>query len=163
IERGAPSLREQRPDLPRGIVSCVDRALSVAPGRRPTAAGLAGSLREAAGQLPRRRPAARKGPHLRLAAAPLPARSLPRREAVGGAARIGALGVPGTESLLAAGRALGRELEGDPQLLALACALALGAVALPLVRGRGPLAAAAYGLVVGGLTVAVPPYVTDVP
>jgi eukaryotic-like serine/threonine-protein kinase len=56
IERGAPSLREQRPDLPRSVVSCVDRALSVAPGRRPTAAGLSGLLRQVAGEL-RRRPA----------------------------------------------------------------------------------------------------------
>ena len=59
IAKGAPSLRDQRPDLPRPIVSCVDRALSVAPGRRPTAAGLAGTLREAAGEL-KRRPQARK-------------------------------------------------------------------------------------------------------
>src|SRR5205807_9680994 len=67
IEKGAPTLREQRPDLPRPIVSCVDRALSVAPGRRPTAAGLAGTLREAAQDL--KRPAAgRKRATLKLAA-----------------------------------------------------------------------------------------------
>src|SRR5579859_5483887 len=64
IERGAPTLREQRPDLPRPIVACVDRALSVAPGRRPTAATLAGALRQAATEL-RRRPV-RKGSHLRV-------------------------------------------------------------------------------------------------
>src|SRR5438270_5974398 len=67
IEKGAPTLREQRPDLPRPIVSCVDRALSVAPGRRPTAAGLAGTLREAAQDL--KGPAAgRKRATLKLAA-----------------------------------------------------------------------------------------------
>src|SRR5205823_2306655 len=66
IERGAPSLREQRPDLPRPIVSCVDRALSPAPGRRPTAAGLAGTLREAATGLKRKSPS-RKRARLKLA------------------------------------------------------------------------------------------------
>ena len=302
IEKGAPTLREQRPDLPRQIVSCVDRALSVVPGRRPTAAGLAGSLRTAAGEL-RRRPAARPSRHLRLAtpslrrpslrarvapegkavehgqravaaagaaaAAGLTAHVLPffpsgwplglaavaavttllseragvafclavpllplgnysfglaalyavvalaalaafwrapragllaalgaglgaigalallpllglavRRPswraagvalavvvaaAVSGAARIGALGVPATDSLLSAGRAVAAEVAGDPQMLALAGALALAAAALPFVRGRGPLAATAYGLVVCGMTVAPPPHAASVP
>lgn len=297
IERGAPSLREQRPDLPRSIVSCVDRALSVAPGRRPTAAGLAGTLREAAGDLKRRSPA-RKRAALKLAAPPAPrapasvreliepaqrglaaagaaaaagmtthvlpffpahwplgiaavaaaltlwservglafclcAPVLPlgnyslglaalygvaaaallaaswrtpragllaalgagvgpigavgllpvlglvvrwpaRRAAsvaaavlgaagIGGASRIGALGVPATNSLVAAGRALARELAGRPQLLATAGALALGTAVLPLVRGRGPFAAAAYALVVGGLTVVPAPHAPNVP
>jgi hypothetical protein len=298
IERGAPTLGEQRPDLPRSIVSCVDRALAVAAGRRPTAAGLAGSLRQAAGELRRRRPATRRSRHLRLAAPPVPAAALRRSAvlghgqraagaagaaaaagltahalpffpsgwplglaaaaavttllspragiafclaipvlplgnyafglaalyaiaalvallaywrapragllvalgaalgaigmlgvlpvvalavrsparraasvvlavlvaaAIGGATRIDTLGVPATDGLLVAGGALGRQLAGDPQVLALAGALALGAVALPLVRGRGPLAALAYGLVVGGATVAAPPYATNVP
>jgi hypothetical protein len=83
--------------------------------------------------------------------------------AVGGAARIGALGVPATDSLLTTGRALAAELAGDPQLIALAAALALGAAALPLVRRRGPLAAAAYALVVCGITVAPPPHEANVP
>jgi len=64
IAKGAPTLREQRPDLPRPIVACVDRALSVAPGRRPTAATLAGALRQASTEL-RRRPV-RKGSSLRV-------------------------------------------------------------------------------------------------
>lgn len=298
IEKGAPSLREQRPDLPRPIVSCVDRALSVAPGRRPTAAGLAGSLRESAGELRRRRPAAKKRPHLRLAAPALPAQPLapadaveygeralgavgaaaaagltahvlpffpsgwplglaavaavttllseragvafclavpilplgnysfglaalyaivatiallafwraprsgllvalgaglgvigalgllpilglairaPARRAAGvalavlvagavsGAVHVGALGIPAADGVLTAARALARELAGDPELLALAGALALGAVGLPYVRGRGPFAALAYGLVVGGLTTVAPPHTIDVP
>jgi hypothetical protein len=303
IEKGAPSLREQRPDLPRPIVSCVDRALSVSPGRRPTAAGLAGSLRAAAREL-RRRPVARPARrHLRLAAPSVRAPSLPTRPigpreavehgrralaaggaaaaaglsahvlpffpsgwplglaaaaavtslfseraglafclavpllpignyalglaalyavaalivlvgfwrapragllaalgaglgaigalgllpvlalalrrpawraagaavavlvaaALAGAGRIGALGVPGTDSLLTAGRAVAVELAGDPRGIALAAALALGAAALPFVRGRGPLAAAAYGLAVCGITIAAPPHAANAP
>jgi hypothetical protein len=298
IEKGAPTLREQRPDLPRPIVSCVDRALSVAPGRRPTAAGLAGSLREAAGELKRRRPASPKRAKLHLAAptvrhAPPSVRELvepgqralaaagaaaaagmtthalpffpahwplgiaavaaaltvwservglafclavpvfplgnysfglaalygivalagmvacwrtprsgllaalgaglgpagllgllpvlglvirwPARRAasvaaavlvaaaIGGATRIGALGVPATNSLIAVAGALGRQLENHPQVLATASALAIGTGVLPLVRGRGPFAAAAYGFVIGGLTVAPAPHTPNVP
>jgi hypothetical protein len=297
IEKGAPTLREQRPDLPRSIVSCVDRALSVPPGRRPTAAGLAGTLRESAADL-RRRSAGRKRAKLQLAApaaghAPASVRELvepgqrvlaasgaaaaagmtthvlpffpahwplgiaavaaaltawneraglafclaapvlplgnysfglaalygilalvgmaacwrtpragllaalgaglgpagalgllpvlglvvrwPARRAtsvaaavlvaagIGGATHIGALGVPATNSLFAAGRAVARELGSRPQLLATAGALALGAAVLPLVRGRGPFAAGAYGLVVGGLTVVPAPHAANVP
>jgi len=83
--------------------------------------------------------------------------------AVGGAAHVSALGVPATDSLVTAGRALATELAGDPQLIALAAALALGAAALPLVRGRGPLADAAYALAVCGITVAPPPHEANVP
>ena len=85
IEKGAPTLQEQRPDLPRPIVSCVDRALSVAPGRRPTAAGLAGSLRAATGEL-RRRPVARPSRHLRPATTSLRGPSLRARVATEGKA-----------------------------------------------------------------------------
>jgi eukaryotic-like serine/threonine-protein kinase len=304
IERGASSLREQRPDLPRSIVSCVDRALSVAPGRRPTAAGLTGALREAAGDL-RRRPAHRtraripvRLPRPRLSLLPVlravslspgeveqqaqraiaaagagalagtttaalpffpagwplglagvaaaatllseraglalclavpilplgnyafglaalyaiaaaavlaatwrtpragllaalgaglgpigalgllpvlglvvrwPARralsvagSVLAAAAIGSAGRIQALGVPDTNSLVAAGRALALELAHRPALIATAGALAFGAAVLPLVRRRGPLAAAAYTLVVGGLTVVPAPHTADV-
>src|SRR5581483_5384491 len=89
IERGAPSLREQRPDLPRPLVACVDRALSSAPDRRPTAASLAGALRQAKGELRRRRRSRRTAPArgsrpLRL---PLPALRLPARAIVARGAR----------------------------------------------------------------------------
>ena len=292
IEKGAPTLREQRPDLPRPVVSCVDRALSVAPGRRPTAAGLAGSLRQAAGEL-RRRPSMPSKRRLSVATPAIRPRTLKRAETLGhaervaaaggaaaaagitthvlpffptgwplglaaaafaatlvneraglalclaipilplgnyaqglaflyalaaavalaafwrspraglvgalgaglgpawmigllpvlgltirrpamraagvaaavlvagaiaGAARIGALGVPATTSLVAAAKAVGREVSGNPQLLATAVALAVGAVALPYVRGRGPLAAAGYALGVAGLTVVPVPH-----
>ncbi len=46
IEAGAPSLATVRPDLDRSVVECVDRALSVDPSRRPSAAALAARLRK---------------------------------------------------------------------------------------------------------------------
>jgi eukaryotic-like serine/threonine-protein kinase len=52
IELGAPRLETLRPDLPKRLLELVDRALSVAPSRRPSAAELAGALRGAA--VPRR-------------------------------------------------------------------------------------------------------------
>ena len=52
IEAGAPTLASMRPDLPRLLVTAVDRALDLDPGRRPSAAALAAVLRRAE---PRRR------------------------------------------------------------------------------------------------------------
>src|SRR4051812_15907573 len=52
IEQGAPSLETLRPDLPKRLLELVDRSLSLAPARRPTAAELAQALRGAA--VPRR-------------------------------------------------------------------------------------------------------------
>src|ERR687883_565571 len=46
IERGAPSLAEARPDLPRSLTDAVDAALAREPERRPPAARLAHALRE---------------------------------------------------------------------------------------------------------------------
>ena len=45
IEAGAPGLETLRPDLPRPIISAVNRALEVDPARRPSAATLAATLR----------------------------------------------------------------------------------------------------------------------
>jgi Protein kinase domain len=45
IESGAISLARARPDLPRPLIALVDRALSVEPARRPSAARLAIALR----------------------------------------------------------------------------------------------------------------------
>ena len=53
IGEGAESLAELRPDLPKGLIHLVDRALSLSPARRPSAAELARSLRGAAA--PRRK------------------------------------------------------------------------------------------------------------
>jgi eukaryotic-like serine/threonine-protein kinase len=47
IEAGAPSLASARPDLPRALIAAVDRALSAEPARRPSAAKLAATLRNA--------------------------------------------------------------------------------------------------------------------
>lgn len=49
IARGAPPLRTERPDLPDALLAAVDRALSLDPGRRPSAAKLARLLRRARG------------------------------------------------------------------------------------------------------------------
>ena len=59
IEGGAPSLAVLRPDLPKGLLHLVDRSLSLDPGRRPSAAALARSLRDAAA--PRRKSRSRDG------------------------------------------------------------------------------------------------------
>jgi eukaryotic-like serine/threonine-protein kinase len=53
IEAGAPSLTSLRPDLPKPLLELVDRALSLNPARRPSAADLAAHLRGAAA--PRRK------------------------------------------------------------------------------------------------------------
>jgi Protein kinase domain len=54
IEAGAPSLATVRPDLPKALAGAVDRALSVEPARRPSAAKLATALRHT-GRLRRRK------------------------------------------------------------------------------------------------------------
>jgi eukaryotic-like serine/threonine-protein kinase len=56
IETGAPSLSTLRPDLPNALLQLVDRSLSLAPGRRPTAQELAAELRGAAAPRKVRRP-----------------------------------------------------------------------------------------------------------
>jgi hypothetical protein len=60
IERGAPSLSEARPDLPRSLTAAVDEALVRDPARRPSAARLAHALREALEERARERRAPRR-------------------------------------------------------------------------------------------------------
>jgi hypothetical protein len=55
IEAGAPPLQSLRPDLPRPLVAAVTRALDLDPGRRPSAAALAGTLRMSGRKRRRRR------------------------------------------------------------------------------------------------------------
>ena len=55
IESGAVSLARARPDLPRPLVALVDRALSIDPARRPTAARLAVALRATSHRRERKR------------------------------------------------------------------------------------------------------------
>jgi hypothetical protein len=45
IESGAPRLETMRPDLPKPLLAAVNRALDLDPGRRPSAAALAETLR----------------------------------------------------------------------------------------------------------------------
>jgi serine/threonine-protein kinase len=47
IEAGAPPLTEERPNLPRRLVSTVESALAIDPAKRPRASVLAAELREA--------------------------------------------------------------------------------------------------------------------
>jgi Protein kinase domain len=312
IERGAPSLREHRPDLARPIVSCVDRALSTNPGRRPSAAALARTLRQAGeGLRLRHRPAharprkrtlgvpraalrfsaldlrgarpprppsppaqglalvqrlvcvagagafagtataalpffperwpvgiagvaalltvlseraglafclavpilplgnyaaglavlyavaalgclivtwrtpraglvvllgAAFGPIGALAMLPLASMLLPHRAArapavagavlvaaaIGGAPHVGRLGIARTDNPLTAWSAIEGAVAARPLVLAEAVALALGAIALPYLRRRGPVAAAAYGLIVASLPLVVDPGSPDV-
>lgn len=56
IESGAASLARARPDLPRPLITLVDRALSVEPARRPTATRLAAALRATSHRRERRKP-----------------------------------------------------------------------------------------------------------
>jgi eukaryotic-like serine/threonine-protein kinase len=75
IGSGAASLASMRPDLPKPLVAAVDRALSLDPGRRPSAAKLASALR---GSLEHRSQRGRRenplsGPARRLAPAALAA------------------------------------------------------------------------------------------
>jgi Protein kinase domain len=55
IEAGAPPLASVRPDLPRPLLSAVDRALDLDPSRRPSAAALAQALQVGAKRRRRRR------------------------------------------------------------------------------------------------------------
>jgi serine/threonine-protein kinase len=54
IGRGAPSLGTARSDLPKPLITLVDRALTLEPGKRPSAAKLAAALRRAPTVRPRR-------------------------------------------------------------------------------------------------------------
>jgi eukaryotic-like serine/threonine-protein kinase len=64
IQRGAPSLAGERPDLPKRLVRLVDAALAADPRRRPSAARLAGDLRAVLAS-PRPAPARTRGARLR--------------------------------------------------------------------------------------------------
>jgi hypothetical protein len=59
IERGAPPLASARPELPRTLLAAVDGALAPDPARRPSAAALARTLRDALEERARRRAAPR--------------------------------------------------------------------------------------------------------
>ncbi|MBX5474391.1 MAG: serine/threonine protein kinase [Thermoleophilia bacterium] len=119
IERGAPPLAELRPDLPKGLLRLVDRALALDPSRRPSAAELARGLRGAA--TPRRR---KRGRSVRVGVV------VPREASRAGAAGLAAAFAGWTAA----------ELPFYPH--GWAAGLALGAAALTLVRERLGLAVA---------------------
>ena len=116
IEAGAPSLAVLRPDLPKALIQLVDRALSLDPARRPSAAALSRSLRGAA--TPRRK-RARSG----------------RAEILGHTSRIGASALAGAFAGWTAA-----ELPFYPHGWALG--LALAAAAVTALRARLGLAVA---------------------
>jgi hypothetical protein len=77
IQAGAPPLASERSGLPRRLVSAVDAALAIDPGRRPSASDLAAELRNAA-RAPERRPA-RKSREVEAEQTVAPARRHARR------------------------------------------------------------------------------------
>ena len=136
IERGADPLGGLRPDLPKQLLALVDRALALAPGRRPSAVELAQGLRGAAATTRRRGPRA-VGTEL----------SLPRRP--------GSIATAALAAAFAGGAAAWLPFfpRGWPFGLALACA-ALGlwrerlGVALALAVPVLPLGNVSLGLAV---------------
>jgi Protein kinase domain len=143
IESGAVSLAKARPDLPRPLISLVDRALSVEPARRPSAAKLGAALR-ATGHRRQRR--TRALPQL---SAPSPAHFGPAA-AAGLFAGLSAAALPFYPSgwplalaALAAGLSLARERAG--------LAVALAVPILPLGNLSSGLAWAYSALALGWL------------
>jgi serine/threonine-protein kinase len=92
IEAGAPPLAHERRDLPRRLVSAVDRALSLDPESRPRASSFAADLRAAFRPAPERRGARQQAAPIQL--------SLPRPLAV--AARVLPVALAGVTALLGA-------------------------------------------------------------
>jgi Protein kinase domain len=143
IESGAVSLAKVRPDLPRPLIALVDRALSVEPARRPSAAKLGAALR-ATGH--RRERPTRTLPQLSL---PSPARFAPAA-ASGLFAGLTAAALPFYPSgwplglaAVAAGSTLLRERAG--------LAIALAVPVLPLGNLSAGLAWAYAALALGWL------------
>lgn len=126
IQSGAPSLAALRPDLPKGLLALVERALDRDPARRPSAAQLADELRHA--RSPRRpREGLVRRPRVALPALPAPRLPLAERLAPAGFAALYA-GWSATQ------------LPFYPAGFAPALALLAGALAL--LRGRTGLAVA---------------------
>jgi hypothetical protein len=71
IERGAPPLQTQRPDLPNALLAFVDRSLALDPSRRPRAAELAEGIRYSYVARRTRKPAPKRRPSARTTPKPL--------------------------------------------------------------------------------------------
>jgi hypothetical protein len=145
IEAGAPPLARERGDLPRRLVSAVDRALSLDPESRPRASSFAADLRATFRQGPARRETRRQTEPSQL--------SLPKPLAVAGrvlpvalaavTALVGATLLPFWPGALVAAIAVGAALGAwlDPRI---GLAVALAAPVFPLGNlSQG--AAVAYG------------------
>ena len=151
IETGVPPLLELRPDLPRPIVACVERALAVEPERRPSAAVLASRLRSSTGLRRRQQPSGRRRLRLQIHCSPLAMRALPAA-AAGLFAGFVAASVPFVPSgwapalgLLAAALSLVSERAGLAFALAVPI-LPLGNYSLGLALAYSLLAAIWLGL-----------------
>jgi hypothetical protein len=145
IESGAPPLASERRDLPRRLVSAVDRALSLDPDARPRASAFAADLRAAFRQAPVRKTAPRHSASIPLTL-PKPlvvaARFVPVALAAI-AALLGATLLPFWPAALVAAIVLGAALAAwlDPRI---GLAVALAAPVFPLGNlSQG--AALAYG------------------
>jgi protein kinase-like protein len=137
---GAPSLARARPDLPRRLTKLVDRALSVEPSKRPTAAKLATGLRRA-GVSPRRRRSIRVVPP-GTRVCPIPALAAGLYALYGSTALpFYPHGWPALIALLVAGLAAFRPRAGLTLALAVPV-LPLGNIALGLALVYGTAAAA---------------------
>ena len=149
IESGAVSLATVRPDLPRPLIALVDRALSVEPARRPSAARFAAALRATRHRRERREQRERSVPQL---APPAPGRFAPA-SAAGLVAGAGAAALPFYPSgwplglaALAAALTLFSERAG--------LALALAVPVFPLGNLSAGLAWAYVALALGWLALA---------
>jgi eukaryotic-like serine/threonine-protein kinase len=151
IESGAPALASERRDLPRRLVSAVDRALSLDPDARPRASAFAADLRAAFRETPVQR-GRRQSPVVPL--------TLPRPFAVAArvvpvalaaiAALLGATLLPFWPGVLVAAIVLGAALGAwlDPRI---GLAVALAAPVFPLGNLSQGAAVAYGGLAVGWL------------
>ncbi len=162
IETGAPSLHDERPDLPKRLLNAIGHALANDPKRRPSAAALAKELRSALGD--RRRVPQRV--HVDMTRASLLSRGLPAAAAFA-ATLAGATMLPFFPAFWApafAVAAAGLAVRAPRAGLALALAapiLPLGNVALGLAVLYGAIAlgwlALSWGDARRGLTFLVGP------
>ena len=152
IESGAPPLASERRDLPRRLVSAVDRALSLDPEARPRASAFAADLRAAFRETPVQRATRRRSPAVSV--------TLPKPFAVATrvvpvalaaiAALLGATLLPFWPGALVAAIVLGAALGAwlDPRI---GLAVALAAPVFPLGNLSQGAALAYGGLALGWL------------
>jgi eukaryotic-like serine/threonine-protein kinase len=147
IEAGAPPLEQERPDLPRRVVTAIERALAPDPASRPRASELAVELRNALRPVERKLPAQppRAVPKARVLVPPAELADRVAASALAAVtAALAATLLPFWPASLAAAIAVAAAVAGlfRPRL---ALAIALGAAVFPLGNeARG--AAVLYGM-----------------